>query len=102
MNAIATMQKRMDTQEATMQKRMDTLEKQEGPRGPRGYTGEQGPQGGTGPSGTSASRMCQTGVVKCEKDCGTDPDAGQRQTIKENEFTVEFSPAFTAAPRVDL
>jgi len=96
MNAIAKV-------EAKLEKRMDTVEKQEGPQGPQGLQGPQGirgPQGETGPSGKSASRTCQTGEVKCKK-CGG-YDAGSGLDLKVNKESVQFSPAFAAAPTVNM
>jgi len=123
MNAIAKV-------EAKLEKRMDTVEKQEGPQGPQGLQGPQGirgpqgetgpsgksgpqgpqglrgprgirgPQGETGPSGKSASRTCQTGEVKCEKCGGYDASSGL--DLKVNKRSVQFSPAFAAAPTVNM
>jgi len=96
MNAIAKV-------EAKLEKRMDTVEKQEGPQGPQGLRGPRGirgPQGETGPSGKSASRTCQTGEVKCEKCGGYDSNSGL--DLKVNKRSVQFSPAFAAAPTVNM
>merc|ERR1711970_142800 len=49
-----------------------------------------------------ASRMCQTGTVKCESDCGgKDPDGGEIFANKK-KVAVEFSPKFVEAPTVNM
>jgi len=48
-----------------------------------------------------ASRMCQTGTVKCEGDCGgSDPD--HTLTTNKKKVPVEFSPKFVEAPTVTM